>query len=689
MSEISLKAYFSKLESALNDKAADEVIQHCRHILRSFPKNVTAYRLLGGGLLELGRYEEAGAALQRVLSVLPDDYAAHLGLSEAYTGQNRADDAIWHLERAFEQNPNNTRLIERLRGLYRRFRKGENVKIQMTSAAVARQQLRNRQYDAAISTLRGTLQRYPDRVDLKLLLTRALWETGATFDAADMAVEVLTTLPNCLEANRLMTELWLSEDRPSDAQVYLNRIEAVDPYLAYELVQGETPPDDAFRLNELDYRQAAQRELVDNRPDWLQGISGEISGGLDEPERASGWESALLAGSAAAAPQQERSLFDDLDTADALFNQSSEPEPDFDSLFDAPAAQQEIPDWMSGYSPSPSKPESVQSDFDALFDAPAARQETPDWMSGYALTPSDEADSNQVVFEDPFTTPVKRLSPQSNSLSMSRLLNEEDEQADDVLGVLGSSGTTAADVPDWVQSATEHPEFKQAYREPDSDDDDESMDWLRDEIFQDEASNQRSARQTEPLQMPKTGLPDDLLVDSDALDWYEDPKSRSAASSSASGVTDVLRGGGFDWMQTEVPTETPAAEADNAVVDEWMSLFEPDAQPASHPASDWISELEMNDEQQPTSNDLPDWMRDSQTGSEDWLPGLESAQETSDEPLAGDVPAWIRELAPQQEEAAVPAQTGELAWISAITGAPVEPFPLDLYPPDWLPRLQP
>ena len=49
---------------------------------------------------------------------------------------------------------------------------------------------------------------------------------------------MLKVLPDCLEANRIMAALWLSFDRPSDAQRYVNRLELVDPYLAVEVVQG-------------------------------------------------------------------------------------------------------------------------------------------------------------------------------------------------------------------------------------------------------------------------------------------------------------------------------------------------------------------------------------------------------------------------------------------------------------------
>lgn len=58
MPEISLKAYFGKLNSLLSINAADEVIHHSRHILQSYPKNVTAYRYLGRALVLNGRWDE-------------------------------------------------------------------------------------------------------------------------------------------------------------------------------------------------------------------------------------------------------------------------------------------------------------------------------------------------------------------------------------------------------------------------------------------------------------------------------------------------------------------------------------------------------------------------------------------------------------------------------------------------------
>lgn len=114
-----------------------------------------------------------------MLTVYPDDYIAHLGLSEANEHLNRPDEAIWHLERAYEQNPNNKEIIDALRSLYRRYRNVDNLKIQLTAAAVARQNLRSGNYTQAIDTLRSARARMNDRLDLKLLLAQILWDQGS------------------------------------------------------------------------------------------------------------------------------------------------------------------------------------------------------------------------------------------------------------------------------------------------------------------------------------------------------------------------------------------------------------------------------------------------------------------------------------------------------------------------------
>ncbi len=273
MADISLRDYLTKLDTLLKSGSAAEVILHCRHILQYFPKDAQAYRLLGQALVATSRWQEAGEVMRRVLSVFPDDREAHAGLSEVYRIEKRPDDAIWHLERAFEQTPNDPTILENLRELYRKYHKTEHGKVQLTAGAVARQYMRNGLYEQAIDTLQMARAASPERIDLPLLLAQTYWDRGQRVEAAETALEVLKVLPDCLVANTLLAAMWLTEARPSDAQRYIGRIESLDPYLALELAQGQDVPDNAFKLPELDYELAAQREINSQTPDWL-GMTG-------------------------------------------------------------------------------------------------------------------------------------------------------------------------------------------------------------------------------------------------------------------------------------------------------------------------------------------------------------------------------------------------------------------------------
>jgi len=258
---LTLQAYLDELNQMLENESATKVVSHCRYILQHYPQNVDTYRLLGKALLQRGQHEglkehfdEAVEVFQRVLTVLPNDYEAHICLSEIRAEENALDRAIWHLERAYEQMPGNVELQTALRNLYvqRHGEQGSN-KIQLTRGALARQYANGQLYDQALIELRKALEQSPKRIDLQLLLAETLWESHHPVEAGEMAVQVLRKLPNCLAANRIMAQLFLDYERPSDAQKFLDRIEAVDPYEALEVVRpGVEPPQNMYLLERLD-----------------------------------------------------------------------------------------------------------------------------------------------------------------------------------------------------------------------------------------------------------------------------------------------------------------------------------------------------------------------------------------------------------------------------------------------------
>ncbi len=293
MAEISLRAYHNELESLLSENRYAEVIAHARHILKSQPKNLRAYQQLGDALVASGRWEEAGSVLRRALGAQPQDFHAHAQLARAFQNLGEYDRAIWHAERALDQKPNDQETIARVRELYRAHRNEEIDRLQLTAAALAQQQIRGNLLAEALDTLATALEGSPERIDLQLLRARALWLDGQRMDAAETALDILDRLPYAIDANRIMTELWLTEQRPSDAQSYLERINDLDPYLAHQMATGEEAPEDLLKLERLDHSAVAQRGSEIVNPEWLDTL-GETRDESAETDDGGGGLGALL-----------------------------------------------------------------------------------------------------------------------------------------------------------------------------------------------------------------------------------------------------------------------------------------------------------------------------------------------------------------------------------------------------------
>ncbi len=272
MSDLSLRQYLKKVESLLEEGHLEEGKAHARHILSYYPKNREAYLLLGRILIGQRRWEEAAEVLRRLLGADPLNATAHQLLSQAYAQMFQLDNALFHLERAFDQTPNDRQIIAGLRELYSRSRGQKVEKIQLTAGAVAGQYLSNNLPEQAIDILRKARQRFPERVDLKLMLALSYQAAEMHIEAAEAAVDVLKNLPFALQANRIVAEFWLAQQRPSDARLNIARIEEVDPYYAQQIVTG-TIDETRYTLPELDYKRLAERELATSDPDWIETLA--------------------------------------------------------------------------------------------------------------------------------------------------------------------------------------------------------------------------------------------------------------------------------------------------------------------------------------------------------------------------------------------------------------------------------
>ncbi len=424
MAKVSLRIYDREIEGLIeHGQRLDEAIAHCRHILKTYPKQLETYRLLGKAYLEAKRYNEAVEIFQRVLMVAPDDFVAHVGMSIIADDQGKLDEAIWHMERAFEVQPSNAAIQGELQRLFGRRDGVEPPKIRLTRGALAHMYVQGELFTQAISEIRAVLSNDAKRVDMQALLATAYFRNGQKAEATDICNDLLTRYPYCLQANRLMVEILPGTQQAAAVQSCRQRVIELDPYAAFaqeSIFDTEKVADSAVSLERLEYT-GQSPVLAAPLGIGLEAGSTLTGGTSHQP----GW---LLG----AAPPAAASLG---------AGSASAPAPD---LKPAPEGKDELPDFLrqagwaepGGGTEQPPMPSS-QGEAE-----PAAVQgDLPDWVK--ALAPADEAESA--------TQPA---APSSESASQIADTPEwlrslaSDQPSTPVL----PAAESAPDVPDWLKS---------------------------------------------------------------------------------------------------------------------------------------------------------------------------------------------------------------------------------------------
>jgi cytochrome c-type biogenesis protein CcmH/NrfG len=394
MAKVSLRAYNQEIETMIDRGHLDEAIAHCRHILKTFPKHLETYRLLGKAYLEYKRYPEAADIFSRVLVAVPNDFVANVGMSIIRDEENRLDEAIWHMERAFETQPSNAAIQGELQRLYGRREGVQPPRIRMTRGALAHMYVGGELYPQAISEIKSVLKDDPGRNDMQVLLARAYFRSGLKNDAAEVASAVLRNNPYNLDANRVLVEI-LGADHPESVQAYRQRVVELDPYSAQvsgSIFLSNEVPDAAVSLEHLDWNgqpvglqpdwqtaraislegEPAQEE---QQPDWLKSAFGEqVPSRSSQPESVSPFDAAVPpvqpVEPAAEIPDFLRDAgwghstgaFDESKLAFA----DAEREPDSSE----PAIEQgDLPDWVKAMAPR------------QPVETPAEEEELPDWIN--------------------------------------------------------------------------------------------------------------------------------------------------------------------------------------------------------------------------------------------------------------------------------------------------------------------
>lgn len=288
---------------------AQAAIDHCLHILKVYPRHVDTYRLLGTGYLEIDLYEEASDLFQRVLSVLPDDMVAHIGMSVIREHSGELDAAIWHMQRAFEIQPANRILQSELHRLYGQRDGIEPARVLLTRGALAHMYIKGDLYPQAIAELQSAITEEVNRLDLQVVLARTYHQVGRGKDAVQICTSILTHLPNSLDANRILIENSKDDDPVEDRSDYLKRVQGLDPYymfitrdkptsgrvsdIAVSLerlergtpTDGIEPPNNEERIPKVSDTIYNNVESLDSLPEWIRDLESapqSTSAGLSE-----------------------------------------------------------------------------------------------------------------------------------------------------------------------------------------------------------------------------------------------------------------------------------------------------------------------------------------------------------------------------------------------------------------------
>ena len=679
MAKVSLRIYNRDIESLIDQNHLDEAIAHCRHILQTFSKHLETYRLLGKAYLEAKRYDEAIDVFSRILMAVPDDFVAHVGMSIIRDDQSKLDDAIWHMERAFEAQPSNSAIQGELRRLFGRRDGVEPPKIRMTRGALAHMYVQGELFPQAVSEIKAVLGQDANRDDMKSLLARAYFYAGQKADASDICQQLLKRYPYSFDANRIMVELLQGSDSVETTQVYRHRVNELDPYATFtqgSVFHSNEVSDAAINLERFDYK---GQEVAQG--DWsAAGIALGPSAASAEPEWLRNESSAPRAEEKPAPAAQGEPEIPDFLRQAGWSESSGEPEQPVsfepETTTESNLAPADMPDWLKAMAPS--EPEA------ATPIEPTPSADAPDWLSGLsaaaaasaAMPAQEPAASGDIPswLNSLDDTGVAMPPASSEDSSLPDWLNPEPEKTPPPPAPVPAPVTPPAPTP----SATIETLGTSAQEQ------DDAMAWL------------------ESLAAKHGAKPEELVTDPNARtdtppDWVNQARALGEAQSAP--------------VEAPQPVETPKIEepAPQAAPIPPVEIPQAVISPADETGM-WLRDL---GEKEAAGEDLfaaetaKSEFSDSVSDVADWLNSLDEADARSEpvgtEPAASveeeavtdsaGLPDWLQGLE-KSDKTPAPASVGEELpdWLQAEVELPAQPeptAPTDRHPVETAPEPEP
>ena len=158
MPQIELKQYTDEIARLIDDGQVDTAIEHCRHILGFYPRYLAVYRLLAQASMGKGDYAHATHFLQSLLSADPENAGAWADLASLSDDLGELEQATWLMERAFEIEPGNADIRERLRDLYKRRDGIDRPRLKLTPGAPINEQQLAEELEMGVAPVREALR---------------------------------------------------------------------------------------------------------------------------------------------------------------------------------------------------------------------------------------------------------------------------------------------------------------------------------------------------------------------------------------------------------------------------------------------------------------------------------------------------------------------------------------------------
>ena len=235
MSRTALRMLQRKIEEDITQNNVDSSIISCRAILDKYPKNFATYQLLGKAFLESPNLDLAEIVFDLILRIDPDDFVSHIGKS--YVAESKGDivGAVDSIERAFELQPANEMLQAEVKRLLKLKNGVEPAKVRLTRGSLIKMYLKGKLFSQAASEIRFAAHENPNRIDFKLNLAECFFYLNEPIQAVETCVDILSILPYCWKANKIIDDITSREDENSHANLNRNRLIELDPYYEFML----------------------------------------------------------------------------------------------------------------------------------------------------------------------------------------------------------------------------------------------------------------------------------------------------------------------------------------------------------------------------------------------------------------------------------------------------------------------